>query len=67
MARILCEILHTEEENDNGYLTDCVYATCSKCGHETMSWGDSEASIKRCLVLMREECPEEEENFYDEE
>ena len=67
MARVTCEILYTQEENDDGYSQDCVYATCSKCGHETMSWGDSESSVKRCMVLMREECPAEEENFYVED
>lgn len=37
MADTLCEILHAEKENDNNYLTDCVYATCSKCGDETIA------------------------------
>lgn len=44
-----------------------VCATCSECDHETESFGTSDRSIKRCLVLMREECPLGEENFYVEE
>lgn len=39
-------------------------ATCSRCGHQTESYGDGEASELRCLVLMREECPNGESNFY---
>ena len=42
----------------------CVEARCSRCGHTTESYGDSEASVKRCMVLMREGCPRGEHNFY---
>jgi hypothetical protein len=38
--------------------------TCSRCDHQTESFGTSGASIRRCLALLREECPEDEENFY---
>jgi len=64
MARIECEIVYDEEENDNGYMTECVRAICTECKHETMSFGTSEASVKRCLAVMREECPEGQSNFY---
>src|SRR5206468_282498 len=42
-----------------------VRATCSRCGHETESGGTGENSIKRCLVLMRGECPQGENNRYE--
>ncbi len=64
MAKIECEIVYGSEENDYGADVPCVHAICSKCEHETMSFGDSEASVKRCLALMNEECPECENNFY---
>ncbi len=67
MARIKCEIIYDSETNDYGTDSPCVRAICSKCGHETMSFGDSEASALRCLALMREECPEGENNFYAED
>jgi hypothetical protein len=41
-----------------------VIVTCSQCGHQTESYGTGDSSIKRCLALMREECPEGEENYY---
>ncbi len=41
-----------------------VRAECTYCEHVTESMGTGEASRKRCLALMREECPEDEENFY---
>ena len=62
--KIKCSISYDTETNDYGRDSDCVTATCSRCDHKTMSWGHSEASIKRCLVLMREECPNAERNFY---
>lgn len=37
---------------------------CSRCLHETFAFGTSDASVRRCLALMREECPEGENNFY---
>ncbi len=64
MARIPCEVSQVDLENDNGITVEGVCATCSKCGHETESFGTSDASIKRCLALLREECPEDERNFY---
>lgn len=52
-----------EREGGNG-TTPGVVAVCTRCDHRTESFGTGEASIKRCLVLMREECPNDEENFY---
>lgn len=67
MARRLCTIQETELENDEGILVESVQAVCQHCDHETESFGTSEASRRRCLVLMREECPLAEENFYVDE
>lgn len=62
--RVKCDIEFTELENDNGRLIESVVATCSRCDNTTESFGTGTASIKRCLVMMREECPEGEENYY---
>jgi hypothetical protein len=51
-------------KNDSGIEVDGVEATCLNCDHKTQSFGTGEKSRKRCLVLMREECPEGEENYY---
>lgn len=64
MAQVECEIDFDQQENDNGILVDCTHAYCTECEHETMSIGTGEASVKRCLVLMREECPMGRKNFY---
>lgn len=62
--RIECEIIQTEITNDEGREVAGVCATCSKCGHETESFGTGDASVRRCLVVMRDECPKGENNFY---
>jgi hypothetical protein len=62
--RILCSIGYDEIENDEGHFIEGVAAICSRCGHLTESFGNSECSIRRCLALMRDECPEDESNFY---
>jgi len=41
-----------------------VRAVCARCGHETESYGVEEGSVKRCMAVMREECPKKESNFY---
>jgi hypothetical protein len=64
MARVECEVTFTQAENDRGRMQDCTKATCGNCGHTTQSWGTGPGSVKRCLMLMKEECPEGESNFY---
>lgn len=65
MARVHCEIETGYVYNDEGREVEGVIATCSKCGHTTESLGTSDGSKKRCLALMNDECPMEEDNFYE--
>jgi len=62
--RVECDVTYDELENDDGIMVEGVIVTCSRCGHSTESFGTGEASIRRCLALLREECPEDENNFY---
>ena len=62
------EAVITEEDLDGDYATvEGVVARCTRCDHITESFGTHEGSIRRCLVLLREECPLSERNFYVEE
>ena len=63
-VRIEASIDEIELETEEGGMVAAVQATCSRCGHETTSYGTSDKSITRCLVLLREECPKGENNFY---
>lgn len=60
--RVECEIEEVTEEGRKAIL-----ATCSECEHTTLSFGTGEGSVRRCLALMRDECPNDEENYYVEE
>jgi hypothetical protein len=61
--RVRCSMAPVELPGDHGLISS-VELECSRCEHTTASFGTSEKSIKRCLVMMREECPENEQNFY---
>ena len=67
MSKVKCTIEGITLEGDYGNDVESVRATCNKCGHTTESYGTSEGSVNRCLWLMKEECPEEESNCYEEE
>jgi hypothetical protein len=38
--------------------------TCTRCGHEVEVFGTDERSAKRGAVMLRDECPRGERNFY---
>lgn len=63
--RIRCAIDEVSLENEDGRDVEGVTATCSRCGHATESYGTSDASVRRCLVLLREECPRGESHYYE--
>lgn len=64
MAKVPCEVEETEIENENGRAQPAVRATCGDCGHCTEAFGTSDASRKRALVKLKEECPMGRSNFY---
>lgn len=64
MAKVECEVEFTQAENDRGQMQDCTKVTCGNCGHITQSWGTKQGSVTRCLMLLKEECPEGANNFY---
>lgn len=55
--KISCEI---NDDIDGRGIT----AQCSRCGTETEAYGTGDASVRRALVAMKEECPRGERNFY---
>lgn len=50
-------ILEDTEESDRGQERRCVYAVCSVTGDQAGPvWGTGEASRRRVLVMLTEEC-----------
>ncbi len=64
MFRVEAKIEEVELENEDGREVEGVRATRQACDHETESFGTGPNSRRRCLALLREECPRNEENFY---
>lgn len=64
---VSCNIKTITLDNESGIEVEGVQATCANCLHETASFGTSEVSIRRCLALMREECPLGDSNWYVDE
>ena len=54
----------TIEDEDDGHEGQGVIATCSECEHTEQSFGQGPKSRIRCIMLMKENCPESAENFY---
>jgi hypothetical protein len=63
-VRVECDIAEVEIVNDEGRDVPGIEAICSRCDHATTAYGTSGRSVRRCLVLMREECPIGEDNYY---
>lgn len=62
-GRIACVVEYADLQGDNGEV-EGIQVECPRCGHQTESFGTSAASVRRCLALLREECPYDESNFY---
>ena len=62
--RVECEVEYTELENTSGREIQGVIVHCQRCSHSEQSFGQGDASVRRCLALLRENCPNGEENYY---
>lgn len=61
--RIIAEVQEDELEGDDAQIPG-LRITCPRCGHEVEVFGTGEASAKRGGVMLRDECPRRERNFY---
>lgn len=64
ILKVPCTVEEVELENDHGREILGVRVTCSRCSHATESFGTGDGSVRRCAALLREECPQNEQNFY---
>ena len=62
--RVRVEIDDTQLIGSNGTTVDGVEVYCPRCGHSVEVYGTTEASVRRGCAMLREECPEDEENYY---
>lgn len=64
MAKVEVEIEEVLLENERGIEVESICATCSRCDHEVEVYGTSDMSVRRACIMLREDCPMGEENFY---
>ena len=64
MAKVEVRVEEVELENEHEIPVASVRVTCGRCGHAVEIYGTSEASVRRGCVMLREECPRDENNFY---
>lgn len=62
--KVAVDISECELEGDYGPV-DGLCITCERCGHEVEVFGTSDASARRGGAMLREECPNGENNYYD--
>ena len=62
--KVSVEVYETTTEGEYGDVP-CLDLTCPRCGHSVQVYGSEEASAKRGALMLREECPRGENNFYD--
>ena len=62
--RVTVEIDESTTEGDYGE-APCLQLTCSRCGHQVEVFGTGSPSAKRGTIMLREDCPNGENNYYD--
>ena len=62
--RVDVEIDQADVEGDDGQV-EGLCLVCARCGHEVKVAGTTGASARRGAIMLREECPKGESNFYD--
>ena len=61
--RVVCNVELVELDGD--YTTvEGVCVTCGRCGHSVEVFGTGDRSIRRGCIMLRNECPRGEANFY---
>lgn len=62
--RVPCTVAYVERSTLRGRQR-ATEVTCDRCGHSTTAYGQHDASKRRCLAALREECPRDESNYYE--
>ncbi len=62
--KVKCESEEIELDGDGEDLVESICVSCTRCQHAVEVFGRSDRSIRRGLVMLREECPNGEQNFY---
>lgn len=62
--RVFCDVDISEVQKEDGRMAPGVTVTCGRCQHAVSSFGTTDRSVRRCFMLLKEECPNKEANYY---
>ena len=63
MSRVECEVNYEDLEGAHGDV-EGVRVICGRCGHEVTSFGTTGRSVRRCMAMLKSQCPWNEDNYY---
>jgi hypothetical protein len=61
---VTVDISEEELDGDHGSVPG-LRLTCERCGHSVEVFGTHDASARRGAIMLRDECPNGENNYYD--
>ena len=61
--RVTIDISEEDLDGDYGTVPGLII-TCTRCRHSVEVFGTEDSSVKRGAVMLRDECPLDEDNFY---
>lgn len=64
--KVECDITKTLIMNEHGREVPGVVVSCTRCSYSTESFGQGDGSVRRCMMLLKEQCPNGERNYYTE-
>lgn len=64
MAKVFCDVDYVMVEANDGRQQPGVRVSCSRCGAQEESFGTTERSIRRCMMLLKEGCQDGTDNYY---
>lgn len=62
--RVKIDVSEEELDGDYGAVPGLII-TCTRCRHSVEVFGTEEHSVKRGAVMLRGECPFNENNYYE--
>jgi ribosomal protein S27AE len=63
--KVKADIEYAEVESDSGRPIDGLRVACSRCGHSVEVMGETISSARLGAIMLRDECPNGENNYYD--
>jgi hypothetical protein len=60
--RVQCDVELVDLTNDTGHTIESIRVVCLRCEARAESFGRGDASVRRCMAMLRDQC--DEYNYY---